>query len=209
MRRYDIVSRIILILSIIDFALAAPVLVQEKHQARVDVVHIPRDMITVLEKRGGAAENLVEFFKTLGKVTLFDSSESDTPLSLSSTASYENGLSDSDWGYDANDGWHESISMHTPTSTDGDYGPYHELAGTPPPSPRPSTEGDYGSSHELAGAPAPNPRPSTEGDYGPYHELAAAPASKEFDQTDEDRVEKGRLPSPPSNPAQRSLDPEG
>jgi len=51
MRQYDIVSGILLILSIIDFALAAPVLVQGKLQERVDVVHIPNDMITVFGKR--------------------------------------------------------------------------------------------------------------------------------------------------------------
>ena len=51
MRQYDILSGILLILSIIGFALAAPVLVQEKRQACVDVVHIPRDAITVLGKR--------------------------------------------------------------------------------------------------------------------------------------------------------------
>jgi hypothetical protein len=70
MRRYDIVSVILLILSIIDFALAAPVLVQEKRQARVDVVHIPRDVITVvLEKRGDEElEKMAEeYFKTSGK----------------------------------------------------------------------------------------------------------------------------------------------
>ena len=46
---------ILLILSIIDrdFALPAPVLVQEKRQAGVDVVHIPKDAITVLGKRVG------------------------------------------------------------------------------------------------------------------------------------------------------------
>ncbi|KAN0105715.1 hypothetical protein V8E52_010771 [Russula decolorans] len=72
MRRYNIVYGILLILSIIDFALAAPVLVQEKRQACVDVVHIPRDEITVLGKRG--FEHLDKFaslaeayFKTLGK----------------------------------------------------------------------------------------------------------------------------------------------
>ena len=52
MRRYDIVTGILLILSTINLTLAAPVSVQEKHQARVDVVHIPKDVITVLEKRG-------------------------------------------------------------------------------------------------------------------------------------------------------------
>ena len=49
--RYDIVTRILLILSIIDFALAAPVSVQEKRQARADGVNIPKDATTVLGKR--------------------------------------------------------------------------------------------------------------------------------------------------------------
>jgi hypothetical protein len=67
MRRYDIVSGILLILSIIDFALAAPVLVQEKRQGGLDVVHIPKDVIPVLGKRGDDEldlEKLAEFFKT-------------------------------------------------------------------------------------------------------------------------------------------------
>jgi hypothetical protein len=51
MRRYDIVYGILLIISIIDFAVAAPILVHEKRQARFDVVHIPRDAVTVLGKR--------------------------------------------------------------------------------------------------------------------------------------------------------------
>ena len=57
MRRHYIVSGIFLILSIIDFALAAPVLVQEKRQASVDVVHIPKDLITVLWERGEDEES--------------------------------------------------------------------------------------------------------------------------------------------------------
>jgi hypothetical protein len=68
-RRYNIVSGILLILPIIDYALAAHVLVQKERQAYVDVVHIPKDVIAVLEKRGSedlgkAAEDL---FKTWGK----------------------------------------------------------------------------------------------------------------------------------------------
>ncbi len=51
MRRHDIVSRTLLILTVITFALAAPVLVQEKRQACADEVHVPRDVITVLGKR--------------------------------------------------------------------------------------------------------------------------------------------------------------
>ena len=69
MRRYDIVFGILLILSIIDFALAAPVLVQEKRQAGVGALHIAKDVITVLGKRGDEElEKLAaEYIKTLEK----------------------------------------------------------------------------------------------------------------------------------------------
>ena len=56
MRRCNVVSGILLILPIIDFALAAPVPVQEKGRACVDVVHRPEDVITVLGKRLGGEE---------------------------------------------------------------------------------------------------------------------------------------------------------
>ena len=49
MRRYYIFSGILLIVPIV---LAAPVLVQEKRQAGVDVLHIPKDVTTMLGKRG-------------------------------------------------------------------------------------------------------------------------------------------------------------
>ena len=51
MHRYNVVSRTLLILTVITFALAAPLLVQEKRQACVDVMQVPEDMITMLEKR--------------------------------------------------------------------------------------------------------------------------------------------------------------
>jgi hypothetical protein len=51
MRWHIIVSGIV-ILSIIDFTLAAPVLVQEKRQACAEVVNIPNEVVTVLGKRG-------------------------------------------------------------------------------------------------------------------------------------------------------------
>ena len=51
MRRHNILTGILLMLATIDFALAAPVLVQEKHEAHADVVHVPKDVITVVEKR--------------------------------------------------------------------------------------------------------------------------------------------------------------
>jgi len=69
MRRYYIVSGILFILSIIDFALAAPLPAQGKHQAFVDAVHTPKDVMAVPGKRGGEElENLAEqYFKTWGK----------------------------------------------------------------------------------------------------------------------------------------------
>jgi hypothetical protein len=79
MRRYDIVSGILLILSIIDFALAAPVPVQEKRQACVDVMHIPEGVTTVLGKRGAEddLEHVVEeYFKTVDSSDAHASSNS-------------------------------------------------------------------------------------------------------------------------------------
>jgi hypothetical protein len=88
MRRYDIISGILLILSIIDFALPAPVLVQEKRQERVDVVHIPKDVITVLGRRGreDELEKLWEgYFDNL--VNLEESGNLESPSSHSSSSS--------------------------------------------------------------------------------------------------------------------------
>ena len=51
MRRYNKVSWILLILTVITFALAVPVLVQDKRQAWVDVEHAPEDVVTMLGKR--------------------------------------------------------------------------------------------------------------------------------------------------------------
>jgi hypothetical protein len=51
-----IVSGIFLIFLIINFAVAAPVLIQEKLQARVDVVYIPKHAMTMLGTRKRAGE---------------------------------------------------------------------------------------------------------------------------------------------------------
>ena len=84
MRRYDIVFGILLILSIIDFALAAPVLTQEKRQADVDALHMPKDVMTVLGKRGDEelARLLDQYSKTSGK----PAESSDAHASSSSAA---------------------------------------------------------------------------------------------------------------------------
>jgi hypothetical protein len=51
MHRHNIVPWILIILTVSTFALAAPVLIQEKRQSCVDEVRVPRDVITVLGKR--------------------------------------------------------------------------------------------------------------------------------------------------------------
>ena len=60
MRPYYIASGILLILSIIDFAVAAPVgiPVQEKLQVGVDVLRLPEDATTMLGKRGDDLRDL-------------------------------------------------------------------------------------------------------------------------------------------------------
>jgi hypothetical protein len=85
MRRYDIVFVILLILSIIDFALAAPVLAQEKRRPRVDVMQIPKDEITVLGKRWDD-EELQRMMKplkeyTMGRPTPVESTDTHAPSS--------------------------------------------------------------------------------------------------------------------------------
>jgi hypothetical protein len=63
MRRYNIVPLIFLILSIISIALAAPV-IPEKRKVRVNVVHVPKDVITVLGKRGDELEEMLKLSKS-------------------------------------------------------------------------------------------------------------------------------------------------
>jgi hypothetical protein len=53
MRRYNVVSRILLILTVITFVLAAPAPVRDKRQACVEAVQKPEDVKTVLGKRVG------------------------------------------------------------------------------------------------------------------------------------------------------------
>lgn len=67
MRRYNIVPLILLILSIINFALAAPILIPEGRKVSVDVAHVPKDVMTVLEKRGNLLDKLEKLLEDLDK----------------------------------------------------------------------------------------------------------------------------------------------
>jgi hypothetical protein len=94
MRWYDIVFGILLIISITDFALAAPVPVQEKLQTRVDVVHMPKDVITVLGKRVNedSLKMAAEYFKTMLKPA--ESSDAHASSSLAPPPGQDHGSTD-------------------------------------------------------------------------------------------------------------------
>jgi hypothetical protein len=151
MRRYYIVSGILLILPIIDFALAAPVLVQEKRQAGVDVAHISEDSIIMLGKRGGEfdewLEHLNQFENQFAKPK---ESSAARPSSSSPPSGPDHGQMDVQQPLPASnpEGW-------SPVSS-----PDHAL-----PIPGPSTE----SYHELTGAHAPLSSPVLSTWFHPDH----------------------------------------
>jgi hypothetical protein len=149
MRRYGIVSGILLILSIITFALAAPVLVQEKCQACVDVVHIPRDLITVLGERGGEElEKLAEEYLEK-KPPVPESSDVQESPSTAPPGSA-----------------HASTNVvqapaGNPASSIADPNPLMEPS-RPSSTPSSLTGYDPGLDHGLTGADAPGPQPNPE-----------------------------------------------
>jgi hypothetical protein len=205
MRRYDIVSGILLILSIIDFALAAPVLVQEKRQASVDVVHIPKDVITVLEKRGSEeVEKLVEeYFKAMGK----PAESSDSHASSSSSPPGPD--------HGSTDVVQAPVPLNTPGSSE--YGSDHELTGAhalqPNPNPGPWTDSYFDLNYwfppvhepenQVEHVQQPNPGPSTDSnlDWNYWTNLEDPPpprpaSPKELGQAHENPAEHVQQPNP-------------
>ena len=82
MRRYEMLSGILFILSIIEFGLAAPVSAQEKRQPCIDM--IPNDVTAVLGKRAGEVddiEKLIEKYFTPGQEPIESSDASASPSS--------------------------------------------------------------------------------------------------------------------------------
>jgi hypothetical protein len=119
MRRYDIVSGILLILSIIDFALAAPVPVQEIHPAPVDMVYTPKDVMTVGKRTGD--EELLKWAEDINKLlNPVDSSDAHAS-SGSPTPGPEHGTTDV-----------APASPPNPVSSTADPGPVVEQPPSPP-----------------------------------------------------------------------------
>jgi hypothetical protein len=95
MRRYHIVSGILLILPIIDFAVAAPVLVQEKRQG-LDVMHISEEAITMLRKRGDELNEL--WFDLFGDTEDHIAKPEESSAARPSSSSTPAGLTDGSTG---------------------------------------------------------------------------------------------------------------
>ncbi|KAI0270233.1 hypothetical protein BGY98DRAFT_937550 [Russula aff. rugulosa BPL654] len=199
MRRYNIVSGILFIIFIIDFALAAPVLVQEKSRACDDVVQVTKDVITVLGKRvEEELEKLAEgYLKTLGN-----------PVDSSwAHASAESAPSAPDAGRTSVVQAQQASSSASST-TNPDYalvGPsrpspavpqVHEVEGDsenagsdglhgPPPSPASS---EVGLNEGLTEALNPNPGPSTNSDFDWDHWMKETSVVETFGPKAVDRL---------------------
>ena len=90
-RLYYIVSGILLILSI-NFAVAAPMLAQQKPDSHVDVVHMPEDAVAMLGKRAGELDKL--FQDLLGDTESESFALPDESATLPSSSSQPSGPAD-------------------------------------------------------------------------------------------------------------------
>jgi hypothetical protein len=221
MRLYHIVFRILFVLPIIDFAVAAPVLVQEKLQAGVDVMHIHEDAINMLGKRGDEFDEfLLKLFEDPGSHLFAKPGESAASRLLSPQTTPAGGWTDlkkpltsipeesspppSPAPSTANaDPLMESSSSSTTSSMyafledewvdEGDYG-LHGPTYTP-------TSLGYGSDDELTGVhapqPSPNPRLPKDPDLDWNHRtnLEDPPSPEEFGQAHENQVEHALQPN--------------
>ncbi len=181
MRRCDVVSQIFIILSIINFALAAPVLVQEKCQACLDVVYNHEDATTVLGKR---MDEIEEIWRVIDNYFPKPESSVSAPLKLDHGAT------------NVVDGPPPNPATSTP-----DHGATNVVDGSPP-NPAMSTESD----RESMGAHGPLSTPVLEnwfdpsrGSMGAHASMPNSRPSTEFDSNDRLVVEEP-LPPIPSLP---------
>jgi hypothetical protein len=156
-----IVSEILLIVPIVDFALAAPVLVQEKRQAHIDMLEMPSNPITVLGKRAGMGKYLEDWVVPPVESSAAHESSSPAPLEMSvmnAPAPNPGPLTESE---------HSLAGMDAPLSSPvypAWFHPDNELLGAHPPQPNtgpsnPSTELDSGP-RLVAEEPPPRVKPS-------------------------------------------------
>ena len=223
MRRYYIVSGILLILPIIDFTVAAPVLIQEKRHVGVDVVHIPEDAITLLGKRGDA-DDLDELLRIYeDHFAKPEESSAARPSSAMSDADYElvDAHAPPNPGTSTESG-HELPEVHAPPPTQvfptwfhpdhADYGlmgAHSSLPNVGPSNPRPSTEFDSDQKlpvEEQPSKPAPPTKIDRDHEYQVVHPPTPSPGSSSSTESDHEMVDVPPSSSVSStNPDRRSM----
>ena len=213
---------LLLIRSIFDFGLAAPVPVQKNRQTSIDVEHLPHDVVTMLGKRGSdEIEKLVEeFFGSWGRpIESSDahaSSSSAPPgsdhggtnvaqapapnqgWSTANPESYEplhHTPAQSEYGLDQVTGPH--APQPNPPSTDS----YSDLNYWFPPPPRTASTEEFGQAHryQAEDVQQPNPGLSTDSysDVNYWFPPPPRPVSpEEFGQAHENQVENFQQPNP-------------
>ena len=171
MRWYNTVPLILLILSIINFALAAPALMPENKTVRVDVVHVPKDGITVLGKRGDELEKVAKLFDNFDRWWGNDyldldaeSSSAVLPPSSSESAPLESG--------------HASGSMQVQV---------------PPANPASSTESDRNPESSMSHPPTPSTASSSESN----PEDVSTPSLESVSDPHREEINVDHDPSPP------------
>ena len=203
MRRKYIVSGILLILPIIDFAVAAPVPVQEKRQAGIDVAHIPEDAKAMLRKRGDDFDQLFSMFED--HFANPEESSATRPSSSSPPSGSDHGQMDVKKPPPSNpEGWSPvSSSDHgSPSAGSLTESEYELMMGDAPPGP--STESD----HESTEVHAPLSTPviptwfPTDHDYmGPHASQPNLGPSDPRPLTESNSDHKLVVEEPPSRPA--------
>ena len=223
MRPYDVVSQIFLILSIIKFALAAPVLVREKRQACLDVVHNHEDAITVLGKRGGEPELLELWPKIMedyipkpessGSVPFNPVHEEtnvvDRPPPNPATSNPDHGATNAVDGPPP--GWdpamstesdRESMGVHAPSSSpvlESWFNPHDESMGAHAPRPNPGPSTEFGSNDRLVVSEPPSPTRGSPTGFGSDHEyeMVQPPSSGQLSRTELNMDHEYEMVPPP------------
>lgn len=170
MRRYYIASSILLILHITDFVVAAPVQVQEKRYAPVDMELVSEDAMAMLGKRGDdELDDLIfayeNYFAQPGLVHEDHFAKPEEPAASPSSTSPPSGPADE--GTDVGKTLPTISESEEPPEEESD----HELAGVHPPLSTPVLSSWFHQDPGLMEAHAPQPgsalssmRPSTESD---------------------------------------------
>ena len=142
--RLYIVSGILLIVPIVDFALAAPVLVQEKRQASADMVNIPAYPVVVLGKRVDGIEEVGGKY-----IENYFAKQEESSAALPSSSSTPSGTNPGPVGVKQP----QTPIPASSTTTDEDHG--YLVVPHPPPPPPPIPTSPIVSDHDLAAAHVP------------------------------------------------------